>query len=115
MYHPFRASVPWWRRWIALAGLLLVVIFVGDLCSLGGVFGPAMNDLAERHPGTMMIAFLVWFISACAGTEYERRQEYRLANRLAGGLCPDCGYDLRAASDRCPECGRAIKSASTPR
>lgn len=56
-----------------------------------------------------------WFFFVCTAAlpwlwlKRWRRQR-RAASRVSHGLCPRCGYDVRANADRCSECGLRLSS-----
>jgi hypothetical protein len=46
-------------------------------------------------------------LAARVASVRQRRRRVRM------GVCPTCGYDLRATSGRCPECGAKVPTRST--
>ena len=49
-------------------------------------------------------AYLIPLIGICL-LAVRLEASRRAGRRATGGLCPACGYDLRASPGRCPECG----------
>jgi hypothetical protein len=55
----------------------------------------------------LFLAALCYLSAGAVAVVYMARRN-RLKQRIKSGLCPNCGYDIRATPERCPECGGKI-------
>lgn len=91
-------SARWWLAWTCPLVLILVLV----------EFAVERESLAYWSliaVGTVLAGTL-WVASF---------RDERPRRRRKRGLCPACGYDLRASKDRCPECGRVVEDAGKSR
>jgi hypothetical protein len=95
--------------WLLAAPLWTIIVLpiVCVLC-VTGVNGASPSDVF----GTFGLWLLAYFTVAIPLSWRFICLARRRGNWTKTGLCPNCGYDLRATPDRCPECGKVPTKAT---
>jgi hypothetical protein len=108
------------QQWRSIGTEAIAAVFLSRDVPFWQRFGPMIMAFTFFVMGVKNVAGLPWwyFVSlAIIGLvfyPFELRTfiHKRSKERLDAGLCPACGYDLRATSERCPECGTVPKKMS---
>jgi hypothetical protein len=78
--------------------------------TVGLRFGSVFKSLGQLRPPIMLWVVTAVMIAGGLLTILAAWKDYHQARRTEKGLCPTCGYDLRASPERCPECGMIATS-----
>jgi hypothetical protein len=103
----------WWQTleptstWQAF---FLIFVRMPDVSSDGRHFTSDAVLYQYQAPDVLVIA-AASFLPLSVPVRIALRRRLR-RRRARGGLCPECGYDLRGGAARCPECGSEAGSVT---
>ena len=88
---------------IGVYALVFVWVLVGapGVIVADALFGTTTAEWV--FAGVMLVALAVGLVASIGASKLRVERD-----RRSRGLCPGCGYDVRANPTRCPECGRLI-------
>ena len=109
-------SVPWGPSVItsAVGSQGRTTLSIQFTVSLDNAWVEPVNSLLgfgwETRPRPLLVVVPFWFlvIALSIAPAVWARRVWRQRVRQRTGLCPRCGYDLRATPGRCPECGHEV-------
>jgi len=76
--------------------------------------GRANGEYWSNRNIFVCVPYWVPLLLAAGGGWLVGRRARLKRRRLRTGLCPSCGYDVRATPQQCPECGTAATAVARP-
>src|SRR5260221_14276781 len=97
-----------------LTGTLHIKVKYDSIGEIKSVYEVDVDHVGPLQPGPMWPMWVVILIGAAFavwGLRAALAMIRRYPRRRPAGVCPACGYDLRATPARCPECEMVFMEA----